>query len=285
MTPKQLFPHKIMWLASYPKSGNTWMRAFLTALMDDGKVELNKMKSDGIFSSRATFDEVTGIDSRYLYTDEAKCMLADVYRRIAANRDHLSIIKVHDAFEQDNYGRNIIPEDVSQCAVYFVRNPLDIAGSLAGHMKISIEDAVTLLIDENARLAKQPDNRNKSYQLEQHLSDWSTHVRGWTNLPSFPVFTVRYEDMLTNTIETFSSLLQKIGWQYSPVAISEAIAASGFEALKAQEQNNGFAENAVKGAQFFRLGKAGNWVNELNTQQIAAITEKHKEVMQKYGYL
>ncbi len=152
---KDRFPHKILWLASYPKSGNTWFRAFLTALMNEGTVDINKMGTDGIFSSRETFDFVSEIESRDLYDDEAKLLIADVYRQIATDKEELSIIKVHDAFEQNTEGMNLVPDDVTLCAIYFIRNPLDVAGSLANHMHFSIDDAINMLNNKNANMAEQ----------------------------------------------------------------------------------------------------------------------------------
>jgi Sulfotransferase domain len=283
--PGQQFSHKILWLASYPKSGNTWFRAFLSALMNNGEVEINKLKTGGMFSSRETFDSLTDISSRDLYDTEAKSMIADVYRNIAAETDALSIIKVHDAFECDAEGKNIIPEDVTHCALYFIRNPLDIAGSLANHMPFSIEEAVDMLNDNKACMAYQPDNFNKNIQLSQHLSCWSGHVNSWTSKPSFPVCVIRYEDMLSDTFETFDKGLKFIGWHYHPHEIINAIAKTGFDELSKQEEEKGFYEKANKSPKFFRTGTMGNWEKELSPEQVNRIIQKNKSMLDKYQYL
>jgi len=283
MRYKQLFPHKILWLASYPKSGNTWFRAFLTALMNNGEVDINDMRSDGIFSSRDTFDLVTDIDSRDLYDDEGKLIVADVYRYIAAERNSLSIIKVHDAFGPDPEGKNLIPEDITHCAVYFIRNPLDIAGSLANHMQFSIQEAVDMLNDSSACMVAQSGNLNRSMQFPQHLSDWSSHVNSWTLKPKFPVLVIRYEDMLDNAFEVFERTLDFIGWQCTSDEILRAISAASFEKLHHQETQKGFKEN-IKANQFFRSGKKGNWEKELSKKHIMQIKSKHKNILEKYKY-
>ena len=131
--------NRILWLASYPKSGNTWMRAFLTAIHSGGDIHLNKLNTDGIFASRQIFDECSDIESEALYDDEAKTMVADVYRYYSQRRDKLNILKIHDAFSSDKYGIPIVPSDVTHCAIYIIRNPLDIAGSLANHNNSSIQ--------------------------------------------------------------------------------------------------------------------------------------------------
>jgi hypothetical protein len=281
---KQQFPNKILWLASYPKSGNTWFRAFLSALMNDGEIEINKMKTNGIFSSREIFDFVTDTNSRDMYDEEAKLMIADVFRHVAAEKDELSIIKVHDSFGHDTEGKNIIPEDVTQCAVYFIRNPLDIAGSLANHNHSSVEEAVKMLNDKEACLSKQMNNLNRHNQFRQYLSDWSSHVNSWLSCPAFPVHVVRYEDMLCDTFNTFSKILHDIGWQYGPEQILKAIDATSFDKLSRQETEKGFTEKNVKSEKFFRSGTMRNWEKELSNDQINKIIAMHKATMGSYGY-
>ena len=70
---------KIVWLASYPKSGNTWFRAFLTTLLNEGELDINEMKTDGIFSSRQILEAFTDLDSTYLYADEVKTLIPEVF--------------------------------------------------------------------------------------------------------------------------------------------------------------------------------------------------------------
>ena len=281
---KDLFPHKIVWLASYPKSGNTWFRAFLAALMNDGNVELNDLHTDGIFSSREIFDYIAEISSRDLYDEEAKLMIADVFRYLAAEKNSLSIIKVHDAFECDEEGNSIIPEEVTHCAIYFVRNPLDIAGSIANHMQFSIAQAVNLLNNHDACMVGQKGNLNINQQFRQHVSDWSSHVKSWTSRPSFPVHVLRYEDMLKDPFESFSRVLKLVGWQYPSEQIKNAIAATSFEKLSTQEAANGFKEKG-RMPKFFRKGTAENWKQELTAEQVEKIISCHRDTLIKYNYL
>ncbi len=283
--PDLINSEKIVWLASFPKSGNTWFRAFLTALMNNGKVEINALKTDGIFSDRTLFDLYAEIESRDLTDREVKMMIADVYRFYATQLNKLNFIKVHDAFETDEAGLSIIPEDVTRCAIYIIRNPLDIVGSLANHSACSIQDAFEMLNNHNYSLAKQQGNLNRNAQFRQYVSDWSSHVKGWTLKPSFPVIVIRYEDMLTNPFETFTKAVTFIGLEATPDQISAAIRASSFEQLSSQEIEKGFQEKTRKSKQFFRSGKMGVWKEELNQEQISALREKHEEIMRLYNYL
>ena len=276
---------KIVWLASYPKSGNTWFRAFITALLQDGELDINNLKSDGIFSSRRLFDEHTGLNSTLFTDEEVKLLQPAVIDRLAVtlNQQHL-FMKVHDAYTFNRDGQPIIPTTSTLCAIYFIRNPLDIAGSLANHKDSSLDEAIALINNPEGKFSRQDDNLNTNMQFTQLMLNWSGHVKSWTDDLPFPVLVLRYEDMLADTYTTFSKALNFIGINATQQQIETAIAASSFEQLQQKEKEKGFAEKN-KNTLFFRQGKAGGWKNELNTNQVSLITSPHKILMRKYGYM
>lgn len=282
---KELIPDKILWLASYPKSGNTWFRAFLSALINDGNVEINKMATDGILSSRQVFDNITDLDSRDLYDTEVKNLLPGVYRQYAIAGNKMKIVKVHDAYHTNQNGDPIIPTDVTHAAIYIIRNPLDVVASFAHHSNITIDKTIQLMNNEKGVLVRQKNNHNTSNQFPQLMYDWSGHVNSWTTPSTFPVHIVRYEDMLEHPMETFSNTLEKIGWDYPTARILHAIEATSFKKLKKQETEIGFKEKTFSSDGFFRQGKAGNWVNELTKEQSELIIEAHGDTMANFGYL
>ncbi len=284
MQTKQ-FPNKILWLASYPKSGNTWFRTFLTALQTEGDINLNNLITDGIFASRLIFDDYSDIDSQHLYDYEAKTMIADVFRYYAQECDRLSVFKIHDTFTKGVDGNYIVPEDCTHCSIYFIRNPLDIAGSLANHNNSTIQMAVNTINNKKSCLASQPGNLNITPQFRQDICDWSTHVNSWSIETKFPVIVVRYEDMVSDTFATFTKLLKFVGWDYAESQIKRAIEATSFDKLKQIEATKGFKEKPVKAQHFFRSGISGRWKEELTTEQICSIIDMHGEVMKRYNYL
>lgn len=276
---------KIVWLASYPKSGNTWFRAFLTALLGDGDLNINEMKTDGIFSSRGIFDGCTDMDSTYLYDHEVKNLLPDVFKYQASQyqKDKL-FIKIHDAYVLNNNGLPIVPEEPTLCALYFIRNPLDVAGSFANHNDSTIDEAIQLMNSEKGSLAKQRGNQNVNNQFRQLMLSWGGHVDSWsTDLP-FPVLVIRYEDMLTDTKAVFTRAVEFMKVSVTEEQIDKAIAETKFEKLQQQEDKDGFGEKNKKSKLFFRKGVAGDWVNELTPLQIKTIIDAHSEVMKRYGY-
>jgi hypothetical protein len=276
---------KIVWLASYPKSGNTWFRAFLTALLGDGDLNINEMKTDGIFSSRGIFDGCTDMDSTYLYDSEVKNLLPDVFKYQASQyqKDKL-FIKIHDAYMLNDNGLPIVPEEPTLCALYFIRNPLDVAGSFASHNGGTIDEAIELMNNEKGSLARQSRSRNVNNQFKQLMLSWSGHVNSWSADLPFPVFVIRYEDMLADTKAVFTRAVRFMKISVTEEQIDKAIAETKFEKLQQQEGKDGFAEKNKKSKLFFRKGVAGDWVNELTPLQIKTIINEHSEVMKRYGY-
>jgi hypothetical protein len=274
---------KIIWLASYPKSGNTWLRAFITALKN-GDVDINKLETDGIFSARVRFDTYSGLDSSLLTDDESKTLLGTIFNHLSVTtaKERL-FVKVHDAYTFLPNGKPLIPTESTSCAIYLIRNPLDIAASLASHRDDTIDSSIEMLNDNNCRFSAQNNQFNTQPQFEQRLLNWSEHVLSWTTKPPFPVLVLRYEDMLADTLNIFYKAVKFMGIRANLQQIETAMAASSFEQLQKNEKNADFVERQ-KNNPFFRRGTSENWRTELNSDQINTITKKHGKIMQKYGY-
>lgn len=285
LNPSQDIAKKIVWLASYPKSGNTWFRAFLSALLGDGELNINEMKTDGIFSSRGIFDSCTDIDSTYLRDEEIKLLQPEVFCNVAAEYEKERLfIKIHDAYTYNQREQPIVPTQPSFCALYFIRNPLDIVASLANHNGSTIEQAITLMNNPNGCLARQKNNLNINNQLRQLMFDWSGHVESWTSQKAIPVQVIRYEDMLHDPLATFTKAVEFMGIEVKQENIVKAIEETSFDKLKSQELKSGFKERNKKGNNFFRSGSAGNWTKELTEPQIENIIARHKNIMTSYNY-
>ncbi|MEO1261707.1 MAG: sulfotransferase domain-containing protein [Bacteroidota bacterium] len=276
---------KIVWLASYPKSGNTWFRAFLTTLTKDGDLDINNLQTHGIFSNRKQFEEITQLDSFQLDKEKIWELLPEVYTQKAQRSQQPLFIKIHDAYSFNRLGKPIVPTEVSLGVIYLIRNPLDIAGSLANHMGLTITGAVNLMNREDSTLAKQESDIKNNRQLPQLMRSWSQHVESWVHNGNIPVEVLRYEDLLLKPVETFTKAVRFMGLQKSDVQIRQAVEATSFQHLKRQEVKNGFRERIQPYGRFFRKGKAGSWRRELGDKRIASLIGKHKNVMQQFGYL
>lgn len=277
--------NKIVWLASYPKSGNTWFRAFITALLNDGEIDINKIKTDGLFSSREIFNEFTDLDSTLLTEEETKILQPKVYSDIASfyEKERL-FIKIHDSYHLNSLGEAIVPEKGTYCALYFVRNPLDIVASLAHHMNTTIDKAVKYMGDKKLAFSGKRKNLNNTQQIHQLLMNWSEHVESWLSLPPFPVKIIRYEDMVQDSFNTFKQAVDFVGFNFSEIEIRKAIDATSFKNLKKQELNSHFKEVPHPNKYFFRKGTINNWQNELPIALIEEIKNTHHKMMSKLNY-
>lgn len=276
---------KIVWLASYPKSGNTWVRIFLNNYVLDGDMpaNINEMPEGLHASTRALFDRITGVESSDLTGAEIDRVRPFMYQQWAHESQETLFVKVHDAWRQNDAGESIFPRAATQTAVYIIRNPLDIVASFANHYGQTFNKAIDTLANEAHALASSTDKLSR--QLPQFLGSWHAHVLSWTQQKEIPVHLVPYENLCNNPFETFKQLIEAIGLPLDEERLKKAIRFSSFDQLKQQETAVGFVEKRPNSLKFFRQGKSGGWQNELDAKQIAAVVKNHRQTMQQFGYL
>ncbi len=271
---------KIVWLASYPKSGNTWIRNFLHNILRDpkGTYDINKM------TDLSTGDSIVDWFQRVIKKPRAEWSdqeIADarweVQRLITLSRPDNVFVKTHNAMVE-YLGQPLIHMQWTAGAIYIIRNPLDVAISAADHYGTDIDGAI-------ANMAKSNNGTLGSEKAvyEVHNS-WSTHVLSWTQNPHPGLLVVRYEDMLKKPKLAFGNVVRFLGLPAPPERIERAIENSSFEKLRQQEEAGGFRERSEKAERFFRVGKSGQWRDILTKAQIDRIVEAHKEQMARFGY-
>jgi hypothetical protein len=169
----------IYWLASYPKSGNTWFRAFLTNLLQPGQTpaSINQLLG-GFGTSRALFEQMTGLDSADLTVVEIDRLRPKVYEQLAHEANDPIFLKIHDAYTHNDRAQPLIPTQVTLGVIYLIRNPLDVAVSFAHHAACDVNTMVAAMANENYALCGQ--THRLSSQLRQKLLSWSSHVTSWT---------------------------------------------------------------------------------------------------------
>lgn len=275
--------YKTIWLASYPKSGNTWFRVFLTNYLNnsDEPASIDNLERTPIASARGCFDRSYSIDSADLYLDEIDAMRPDMYNEWKQN-DEMQFHKVHDAYTYIE-DKSLLGDPCDQAAVYLIRNPLDVAISFAHHN--GHED-----IDKTIKHMSQEDftfcgtSKTMPNQLRQKLLSWSEHVKSWEKAPINKLF-LRYEDMVANPMREFTKAIVFFGLPNDQERIARAIEFSSFGNLKKQEAKIGFAEKAPNAKSFFRNGKASDYLDRLSQDQISQIINDHNEVMKKYEFI
>jgi aryl sulfotransferase len=275
----------IVWLSSYPKSGNTWLRVLLANFLRDGgePVDINEISLGPSASARWCFDEWAGIEGAALDPRLIDRLRPQVYRCLARDADETLFIKVHDQWTRVGSGEPMFPADVTRGVVYIIRNPLDLAASCAHHWGTSIAAAVDKLCDSSA--GAMSGSRGAPEQLAQHFGSWSDHVRSWTDESSLPVHVVRYEDLDADPERCFRGVLRFCGLDDDPGQVGKAVRFSSFSELRRQEAVAGFRERspAAPGG-FFRRGEVGSWRDELSPELAKRLVTAHGQTMSRFGY-
>ncbi len=273
----------LFWLASYPKSGNTWTRAFLANLLAESAepIDINHLRIGTIASSREWVEDALGFDISELSHDEIDALRPAAYRWRAVH-DSSAYHKIHDAYTTLPDGTPLIPRDATRGAVYLVRNPLDVACSFANHSNLTLEQAVDRICSSNYAFYDSP--RRQANQLRQHLSTWSEHVLSWLDA-DIPKLVVRYEDLRRAPHTWFAAIASFFELERPAEEIAAAIAACRFEHLRQQEISGGFIEKAPNVKHFFRRGLVGSWRDELSPAQVRQIISVNRLAMERLDYL
>lgn len=271
---------KIIWLASYPKSGNTWMRAFLHNLLRDPKEGYD-------------INEITEFSSGDSGTDGFKLFLKkpvqewteqdvmntrfQVQRLICSRYIDDRFVKTHNSFTLYN-GKPLIYPELTAGSIYILRNPLDVAISLSHHYSVDIDEAIDIMGNPNAGV---PGSEKQVFEIHR---SWSLHVHSWTKQTAPNMLVVRYEDLLEHPQSAFGRVAKFLGLKPTADRLARAIENSSFGKLRSQEDQHGFKERPEKAERFFRTGKANQWREVLTQTQIDRVVEAHRDQMKRWGY-
>lgn len=272
---------KILWLASYPKSGNTWLRLFISNLLADsatpfdinriGEVTLAEPGTAGF----ALFDKRPW--QEWSDADIAR-LRPKVQERISQTREGVIPVKTHSAFVKVG-GVQTINMAVTHGAVYVVRNPLDVVISYAHHQGIAIDAMIDIMARDMFRT---PTNATNVYEV---MGSWSQHVASWTATESPMVHVMRYEDMIADAGSAFSGLAAFMRVQTTREKVERAVQHAAFDTARKMEAETGFVERTPAQDHFFRSGRVAEWREVLSDAQVRKIVEAHHPQMARFDYL
>ena len=266
-------------LASYPKSGNTWVRALLTHYFSvDGKVDLNRLEGFPQLTSRVVFDDMMGVSSADVSPERLRQLRGAFCLSFAQARPTERFVKVHEQFDPV-----LFPNPPVTGVVYLVRNPLTLALSYADHQAWPVERIVEFMCDPNAGLYQQ--NTFNFVQLSQHLGRWDQHVQAWADRCDAPVCVIRYEDLCADPLQGLSKILLTCWGEGNPDRIAAAVRDCSLHRLAEQEKETGFQERNTRTERFFNRGEARSWKDELPTELADRIVAEFGETMERLGYL
>jgi aryl sulfotransferase len=276
----------IVWLASYPKSGNTWFRVFLTNYLRDANepASINALDDDPIASARGPFDTAVGYDSDELTWDEIDALRPEVYLHLAREATRTWYCKAHDAYTFLPDGRPLFPPEATACVLYFIRNPLDVAVSFAHHGgRDEVDTTIRNMAQDNNEFCGK--RSVDAGQLRQRLLTWSQHATSWADAPGLRRLVLRFEDMKQDPETVFGEAVRFLGLPFDTARLQKALKFSSFDELRDQERQKGFREKVPRAKSFFRKGEVGSWRETLTPEQANRIVADHGDVMRRFGYL
>ena len=287
----------IFWISSYPKSGNTLVRAIISGLFfsKNGKFQLNQLKHFSQFEKRDRLNLIKKINKEdFLNLDQLKIL--SKYWLILQEKENMKIdtgfgfMKTHSSYVSifNNWFTNL---NNTAGYIYVLRDPRDIAISWAKHANLSLDDSINFMINFSSCIewAQTKSELPNNIKPKTFLSSWDEHVLSWTNNSlEVPKLILKYEDLVYKKEKTIKNMIQffeknfNIKFNSINERISNIVESTSFENLKSQESKYGFVE-AVSGS-FFRKGKKNQWKNELNVQQIKRLENKFRDFLNKFSY-
>lgn len=271
----------IIWLASFPKSGNTWMRALLHNLLrnPDRPTPINEIDSFALGESVAAwYYQFTDKKASELTLEELTELRPKVHKAMMGAHPDSVFVKTH-SYLGESCGKPIHTMECTAGAIYVVRNPLDVCPSFANHFGITIDRAIDAMADENGLGAATDTN------VAEIITSWSLNVKSWTQVPHPRIKVVRYEDLLERPQHTFGGVTKFLGLDPPKERLKKAIKFSSFKELSSQEAKAGFKEKSEHAQRFFNVGKRDQWRSKLTEEQVKRIVDGHREQMERFKYV
>lgn len=272
----------ILWLASYPKSGNTWTRAFLANLILDPQDPLPLKRIGEVCPSEPAemwFQPLSEKPVGELPGPEVAALRTKAQERVVGLNKNVVPMKTHSYLGEDG-GHPIISMAATYGAIYIIRDPRDVAISATDHFGKTLDEMIEWMADPLATCVAMPGTIVHELQ-----SSWSNHVESWTKWNHPGIFTVRYEDLLADPMDQFGRIARHFGITTDTARIRKAVEFSSFKQLQTMEAEQGFIERSIHSEKFFRSGRSGGWQETLTPEQAARIERDHAVQMKRFGYL
>ena len=274
--------HKNIFLASYPKSGNTWLRSIIGNFYNfEKEFSLNDLKSIPLLSIKKHFNEFQNkvyITNNELHFDWVSQNIIECQKILNNKFNHLNIFKTHSVRH-----KNFTNETVNAGFIYIVRDPRDIIVSLKNFSGKEIDKTIDEFLFSKSLMI----TTNGAQEL---LSTWELNVQSWLNYNSVPRLIIKYEDLKLNpkeiilNIKEFLNKIHSFNINLNDQDIDKIVENTNFNNLKKLEDKNGFDE-ASKHSKFFRSGTSNQWKDILSNSQIKLIEKNLKSLMKYFNYI
>ena len=286
----------IIWLASYPKSGNTWLRFFIISLLMGRKtnLNLNHLKAIGAYPEKSQFK---GLLTNVLDLDQVAENWISSQNHINQQNDSLRFLKTHNIFGKfKNHpftdGKNTL------ASIHIVRDPRNVITSIKNHFNMAeYNNAKKFLFKKGQVLTLSEKEKEKflnrdKHSLPQIIGSWKTHYLSWKSMKKNYLL-IKYENLIKNPEDEFTKVANFLGrlfkHNFRKEVIDDAIKLSSFDKLEKMEQEHGFIESAANQdgtkQKFFYLGAKNDWRKLLNKKLIEEINIEFENEMKELGYL
>ena len=273
---------KNIFLASYPKSGNTWLRSIIGNFYKSGKdFSLNDLKSIPLLSIKKHFDEFENkiyTENNELHFDWVSQNIIQCQNLLNTKSDHLNIFKTHSVRH-----KKFTNESVNAGFIYIVRDPRDIVISFKNFTGKDYDEIINELLFEKKLMIG-------SNGIQELLSTWELNVQSWLNYSTVPRLIIKYEDLqlkpksIVLKIRDFLNKIHKLKLNLNDHDIDQIIENTSFNNLKKLEDRSGFDE-ATKHSKFFRSGTSNQWKDILSKSQIKLIEKNLQSMMKYFNYI
>ena len=281
----------IIWIASYPKSGNTWIKSLLSSYL---------YSNNGIFNSNLSKKIQQFPDKNYFkyfiqdFSDTKKISdywIAAQDRINLFNENKTIFFKTHSAL--CTYKNNpFTNKNNTQAVIYVVRDPRNVITSISNYYSLSIDESYNFMIDKN-KIISEAERGGKNFGISTVLGSWALHYKSWEKIKFAPILIVKYEDLIKNTKNTFISILNFLSTlmdiKIDEKKIINTVDSCSFEKLAEKEKTEGFFESVhskenLKKLNFFYLGKKNDWKKLLDPKIEEKIRFKFNKEMKELGY-
>ena len=285
----------IIWLASYPKSGNTFLRSLLTSylLTEDGKFDEKKLKEINQFPNLSLFKNI-GIDT----SDDLEIVKNYIKAQEKINSldgNKIRFVKTHSSLNDIN-GYKFTDLKNTLGVIYVVRDPRSVVRSYANHNQLSLEDATNRILEFGATIGGIKNSDFGSDQIVTHMGSWSSNYNTWKEFKKINSYLlIKYEDLVSNTRNTFLGILEfiyKLGGvkiEINNNKLKNTIETTTFKSMQSYENQKGFTESVAddngKKVKFFKYGYKKNEKNILPQELQRKIENKLNIEMNELGYL
>ena len=282
----------IFWIASYPKSGNTWLRALLSSYYytKDGKYDQSFIKKIGQFPEKRHFKNFEY--NKDIVTDTSKYWIK-AQEKINLDKS-LRFFKTHNSFGTLN-NNQFTDEKNSIGGIYIIRDPRNVITSLKNHYELNDDQALEWMMNEKNFIYDVGNFEKDGYSDFQFISSWSMNYKSWKIQSKIPIKIIKYEDLLSETFVVFKDIIKfinKITFNKEKINIDKlknSVSSTFFDKLKDDEKKNGFSESIIskknkKKIPFFYLGPKNNWKKILPEKLQIKISDSFKNEFKELGY-